>query len=413
MQTNIENIIVKHYAGSISYGTNLPTSDVDFRGIFGSDKRMILSPFLNVKEVSDASEEDTKFYELSNFMKLYLGANPNVVETLWVDDRHIAQSSEEYELLRKHRQELLSTKVAFTFTGFAHAQSVRLKNHSSWIAKERAGLDELQNLVTKMPCEQVKRFILENFPEYIYKHIDLTPCDGQYMKGLLNTDQIMRSQSLQMLSSNPTEHKLFLKMAHNFTEDKVFQRDFDLRVYNHGHMLYPYGNDLYGLLPMPGEVCVNDDGSIHKIDLAAYPAHITKQHPLFIIKYCKDEYERAKESRNNYHTWKKNRNSARAELEFEHGYDTKFAMHTVRILRMAEEVLSSGELQVYRPDAQELLDIRNGSWTYAEIMQYNEDTMNNILDNLYPKSVLPKKPNFNLASDLVVQLREMQWYGKK
>ena len=32
MQKHLENTVVQHYAGSLSYGTNLPTSDVDIRG---------------------------------------------------------------------------------------------------------------------------------------------------------------------------------------------------------------------------------------------------------------------------------------------------------------------------------------------------------------------------------------------
>lgn len=408
----IKDMIVKHYAGSHAYGTNTETSDVDFRGIFGADKRMILSPFLNVKEVTDVSEEDTKYYELLNYMKLYTQGNPNVLETLWVDDRHIVQSSEAYEYLRGFRQQLLSSKVAYTFTGFAHAQSTRLKNHSSWIAKELAGMDELKKLISTEGYEQCASFIEQNFPEYITKHLDLSPCRGKYIKGFFNSDKVMRSTALQMLSSNSTPQKLYLKMQHNFTPEQVFQRDFDIRHYNHDHMLYPYGNELYGLMKMPGEFCVNDDGSIHKIDINQYPAHLTKEPPLFIIKFCKKEYEQAVENRNNYHTWKKNRNEARAELEFEYGYDTKYAMHTVRILRMAEELLSTGILNVYRDDAKELLDIKNGKWTYKEVMEYNENSMRNIMENLYPNTDLPKTPDFNLGSDIVVKLREMLWYGK-
>ena len=57
-----ENMLVKHYAGSISYGTNLPTSDVDFRGIFCGDPVNILTPFFPIREVTDVDEEDTKLY---------------------------------------------------------------------------------------------------------------------------------------------------------------------------------------------------------------------------------------------------------------------------------------------------------------------------------------------------------------
>ncbi|AEZ66297.1 hypothetical protein phiTE_131 [Pectobacterium phage phiTE] len=38
----------------------------------------------------------------------------------------------------------------------------------------------------------------------------------------------------------------------------------------------------------------------------------------------------------------KNRNAARHELEEKFGYDTKHAMHLVRLLRMSQEILETG-----------------------------------------------------------------------
>jgi len=49
------------------------------------------------------------------------------------------------------------------------------------------------------------------------------------------------------------------------------------------------------------------------------------------------------------------------------GYDTKNAAHLVRIMRMGIEFLSTGELQVLRPDAQELLEIKRGEWTLDRV----------------------------------------------
>jgi hypothetical protein len=69
-----------------------------------------------------------------------------------------------------------------------------------------------------------------------------------------------------------------------------------------------------------------------------------------------------------YQTWKTERNPGRAELERRHGYDTKHAMHLVRLMRMGLEVLRDGELRVKRPDAAELNAIRDGALSYDELM---------------------------------------------
>ncbi len=61
------------------------------------------------------------------------------------------------------------------------------------------------------------------------------------------------------------------------------------------------------------------------------------------------------------------RNPARAALERAHGYDTKHAMHLVRLLRMGAELLRERTLHVRRADAAELLAIRAGALSFEEL----------------------------------------------
>jgi predicted nucleotidyltransferase len=48
----------------------------------------------------------------------------------------------------------------------------------------------------------------------------------------------------------------------------------------------------------------------------------------------------------------------------------KHAMHLVRLLRMGMEILRGEGVQVFRPDREELLEIRNGAWTYEQLVDY-------------------------------------------
>ena len=61
-------------------------------------------------------------------------------------------------------------------------------------------------------------------------------------------------------------------------------------------------------------------------------------------------------------------NVKRPELVEKHGYDTKHAMHLWRLLRMCAEILETGRVLVRRPDADELLAIRDGAWRYDAII---------------------------------------------
>ena len=71
-----------------------------------------------------------------------------------------------------------------------------------------------------------------------------------------------------------------------------------------------------------------------------------------------------------YTEWVNNRNKDRSELELKYGYDTKHAMHLVRLMRMCREILQGKGVFVKRPDAEELLAIRNGSWKYDDLIEW-------------------------------------------
>ncbi|MEH6580171.1 MAG: nucleotidyltransferase domain-containing protein [Amphritea sp.] len=344
--TEVENIIVKHYAGSIAYGTNLPTSDTDFRGIFCAPKAQIVTPFNPVREVTIENEEDSKLYELSNFMKLYTDCNPNIIETLWVKKEHITEDSVVYWFLRDHAADLLSRKVRWTFTGYAASQMKRIKGHNKWINKPQK----------------------EEAP--------------------------VRSE--------------YLKMVHNFRPEQIFPNNFNIQDYNEGYLLMPYGNDIYGLVKDEGRAVINRDGTLKKYDFTTFSEELKKITPEFIIKMCEDEYKTAKETHTNYWKWKGARNEKRSALEEEHGYDTKHAMHIVRLLRMGEEILRDGVVNVFRKDAQELLDVRAGKWTYEELLEFAEHQENEI-GKLYDKSYLRKIPDLKLAERVLMEAQEMVW----
>ncbi len=347
---DIENEIVRHYAGSISYGTNLPTSDVDVRGVFCAGKKEICTPFFPVREVSLPDHEDGKLYELSTFMKLYLDCNPNIIETLWVDDSDIISSSWQYELLQKFRQDLLSSKVAFTFSGYALSQLKRIKGHNKWI----------------------------NNPQ----------------------------------PKEKPQHRQFLKMVRNFGNEKILPRDFDIGLFSGtGWSLVHYGSDIYGIVYGSGGCKVLDSKGDFNIsakqDTSDHP--ITETRPRLILKYISDEYKKAKENHRGYWEWKDNRNQKRSELEEEFGYDTKHAMHLVRLLRMGEEILSGEGVIVKRPDADELLSIRAGSWGYEKLVKYAEMKDNYIRGELYKNTDLRKKPNIKLAADILMRCQHEIW----
>ena len=111
-----------------------------------------------------------------------------------------------------------------------------------------------------------------------------------------------------------------------------------------------------------------------------------------------------------YESWKKNRNADRAALEAAHGFDSKHALHLMRLLRMGKEILTQGKLHVRRPDAAELLAIRAGEWGYDKLVGEAE-ALKAELDEVYENKsyVVPFGAPHQEISDYCIELHEYHW----
>jgi predicted nucleotidyltransferase len=104
-----------------------------------------------------------------------------------------------------------------------------------------------------------------------------------------------------------------------------------------------------------------------------------------------------------YQNWKVTRNPIRAEMERKFGYDGKFALHLVRLLKSCREILTTGQLIVKRPDREELLSLREGAWSYERLIGWAEEQESG-LDELAKQSPLPHSPDRNFLQDLCCQI---------
>lgn len=106
---------------------------------------------------------------------------------------------------------------------------------------------------------------------------------------------------------------------------------------------------------------------------------------------------------NNWLHWKENRNVDRKKLEIDFEFDCKHGSHLIRLMRTGCELLESKGLIVKRPDAKELLAIRNGEWTYEQL-KAEFDKLNEKLEFLYKNTKLPKSVNYERINELYHQI---------
>lgn len=123
--------------GSHAYGLNTPTSDMDQRGFFFWSKQDFFGLRSGPEQIETKTENlDYVIWEFRKFVRLAAASNPNVLETLFTDQRDvlIRDSTGVAAMLREHAQDwFLSKKVETTFGGFARQQFTRLsKNFDKW-----------------------------------------------------------------------------------------------------------------------------------------------------------------------------------------------------------------------------------------------------------------------------------------
>jgi predicted nucleotidyltransferase len=352
MQFDVEQrtiFLTKH--GSRAYGLATPTSDLDIKGFCIEPLAYHLGYLNNFEQQERLANKghpaDSVIYSLKKFTKLAAECNPNIVEVLHVDDDCIIKCDEFGERLRSHRNDFLSKKAMHTFSGYAYAQIKRIKSHRNWL---------LQGPTAK-PTRQ--EFNLNENPD-------------------LPTGQLKAAQAA------------VAKKLQHWNFENMDGLDPDLRI-----LIQNTISELFA------EATISSD-SLY----TAAARNIGISENFLDLLDRERKYNNALNNWNQYQNWKATRNLARAALEAESGYDRKMASHAVRLSRMCCEILEGKGVIVKRPDAEELLAIKNkGIWSYEQVLEEVE-SLNKRAQELYQTSKLPHGPNHHKLDALVVSITQ-------
>lgn len=340
-------LLVRH--GSHAYGTNVATSDEDFKGVTIPPKEYFFGG-LNLFEQAElkAPDPDAVIYDIRKFFHLATDCNPNIIEVLHTDPSDHFIVDPIGEMILDHRNDFLSKKIKQTFMGYAVSQLKRIQTHRRWLlnppkappTRAQLGLPEQ----TLIPADQLMAAQAE-----VQKELDRFQFD--FMEGLEESTKIgIRNTMSEMIA--------------------------ELEITADQHWM-----------AAARKIGFNDN--------------------LIEVMQRERQYSAAKREWDQFQVWKKTRNPARAALEEKFGLDTKHLYHLVRLTRMAEEAQTTGKIIVKRiHDREELLAIRNGTWDFDQAMDYMDKTKAR-LDVLYKTSrVLPELPDKNKIDQLLIELVE-------
>jgi predicted nucleotidyltransferase len=330
--------------GSHAYGTALPTSDRDLRGIAVPPREYLLGCVHHFEQAEQKGDPDIVIFDLRKFMNLAADCNPNVLEILFVEPEDRLTVTPAAELLLAQRQLFLSKKARHTFSGYAMSQLKRIETHRRWL------LDP-----PKAPP------VRQDF--------------GLPERSVLPKDQLAAAESL--MRKQVDAWQLDLEPL-----DEASKIQFQDRLARALAEMSLAGEDAQ--VRSAGRLLGYDDNFLDLLDRER-------------------RYTAAARQWESYVTWVKTRNPARAELEARHGYDSKHGMHLVRLMRMCAEILTSGQVRVRRPDAEELLAIRRGAWSYETLMEWarKQDAE---LEACYKSSPLPHSPDRKAIDALCVRI---------
>lgn len=351
-----KHTIFECIVGSQAYGTHNEFSDFDYCGCMIPGKEYFFGH--NYFEQFKHPDIDKTIYDIKKCLVLMADNNPNMLDLLFTPQRCIVKTSCFWEKILENRSIFLSKRIRYTFSGYAIAQLERIKIHRRF----------LLNPPKQKP--ERKDFNLPDVPMFPTSQI-----------------KAVYQAALEVIIE---------------TERSAFISELD-RIY--GDYVVP----LLSRYIIPGE---------RILAMEWLQQGIKSQSNAFVslgTQYLKDEYVdlahkelqyyNAAQEWKQYQEWKKSRNPKRADLEAKYGYDTKHSMHLVRLLRMGEEYLRTGMLNVDRTniDAEELKEIRKGSWSFDKVEQYAHSKDKELAD-LYVESKLPKSPEREKISDLCIEI---------
>lgn len=358
-------------SGSRAYGVHTEHSDYDIKGVmvpkdyesayyglvgninqneYNQDRCLeLLEPYLPKEEIAHYGEKGCEgtLYEIRKFFRLIADCNPNIMDVVFCDS-FIYKDNPVAKKILDNRDKFVTAKAKHTYSGYAMSQLKRIKSHRKWILEPPDNKPKREDF--GLPAADIPQQVMDQYMAMVRKQLDTWEHDLSN----LEPSQIVH------IKTKLEETLLAMNIANS------------------------------------------------KFSLAAHYLGIGGANLDTLLK--EKEYQEAVRNYKNYQNWKKNRNPARAELEKKSGYDTKHAMHLVRLLRMGKEILLTGEVRVNRTDidADELLDIRNGGYSYEEIVERAE-VMCAEVDSIYrdKKYIIPHSTNVNEINDLLIECVKM------
>jgi predicted nucleotidyltransferase len=173
-------ILYRHKSGSSLYGTQLPTSDLDYESVFLPKAEDILS-LQNCEMIDNgtkSSSEDRRntsddvddhAYSLPRYLDLVLHGNPAMTELLFSTEPEI--EDERFKYLKDNYDKLVSLRCYDSFTGFAISQIKKLEYKSKRFNQLKLAIDWLDSTFPQEYLSNTKSSMDQRTSDWLNKNL--------------------------------------------------------------------------------------------------------------------------------------------------------------------------------------------------------------------------------------------------
>lgn len=357
--------IFKAIVGSQAYGTAVEGSDIDYKSVHLQPLSEILT--FKYRDQFSINKDDIS-YEVKRFLELVKTANPTMLELLFAPKDTIITSTEEWDIIQKHKYAFLTTKCKHTFGGYAFEQIRKAK-----------GLDKKMNWeASKITRKEVTDFCHVSLQGKTYplkNYAKIKELNLKYF-GLVKLDHMADC------------YAIYYDHVAEYAETK--------------NVTIPRG-EKFTILGFKGVASENGNSLL----LSNVPKYVDPEEGT--LYFNKSEYSKHCAEYKSYQTWLKERNEQRYIDSQTHGQkiDGKNLLHCVRLIETGLDIAKYGELLVRRDNAEDLIKIRRGEINLQELLDSANDKIEE-MKNTFENCNLPKEVDDELVNQILLEIRELQ-----
>lgn len=160
------NTIVRMEFGSLVYGTRVPTSDTDYKGILLPPPREILLQRAksgislstgNDQSRNTADDIDDEMYWLHNFCKLLAEGQTGALDMLFTPDKNIIHTSPLWSYIKTHQEQFLSKNMK-SFIGYCVGQSQKYSLKGDHMAAYKAAYEWFEGYPSHVRLDDISQY---------------------------------------------------------------------------------------------------------------------------------------------------------------------------------------------------------------------------------------------------------------